>query len=425
MRAALRAGGPLTLGFVSAAILLAGIAVWAAQVPVAGAVHATGEVDAAALGRPVDPPEGGIVAEVAVTEGQMVAAGDLVLRLDGGALTHEWNLVDSQRIEAEARVLRLRAERDGTAFPPADPAADAGVRAAVAAQRRLFDARALTLRRHREQLDLRATQIAAELAGIAAQADALRAEADLLHAELARQERLRDQGLTTDLRATELAREAARLAGAGAALQARRAELSGQAAEVALQGETLVALRREEAETQLAETDARLLELMLRRTTLAERRARLELRAPIAGRVLGLAVSGPGPVIAAGETVATIIPPDAGVTVTLTVRADDVDRVRPGQAAVLRVPAFADAGLPDLQAEVRDIAAAVLADSRTGARHIRVRVALTPEGQAALGGRSLLPGMTVQGFLLTDPRTPLGYLIAPVAEAMQRALREP
>jgi len=425
MRPALDARRPLVLGLVAAALLLAGVGVWAAQVPLAGAVIAPGEVDTAAVGRPVQPPETGIVAEVAVTEGQRLAAGDLVIRLDDSTLQHEWDLITAQWVEALARQQRLRAERDGTAFPPPGNPADPATQAAVGAQRRLFDARALTLRRQQAQLAQRRIQIAAELAGLEAQHRAIDAEAALIASDRARHEALRDQGLTTGARATELAREAARMQGARATIETRSAELRGQDADLILQSETLLASRREEAETQLAEIAALLPELAVRRALLADRRARLDLRAPIAGRVLGLTVTGPGPMVAAGDTVATIIPHDTGPTVTLTLRADDVDRVYPGQPATLRIPAFAAAGVPDLGAEVTDIAAAALTDPHSGARQIRVRLALTREGQAALRGRALLPGMSVQGFLTTGARTPLGYLLAPVTEAMQRALREP
>ncbi|MCB1396985.1 MAG: HlyD family type I secretion periplasmic adaptor subunit [Rhodobacter sp.] len=425
MKRALDARGPLTLGLVAALLLLAGVGVWAAQVPLAGAVFAPGEVDTTALGRPVQPPETGIVAVVAVVEGQRLEAGDLVIRLDDSTLQHEWDLVTAQWVEALARQQRLRVERDGTGFPPPAPSAEPGMQAAVLAQRRLFEARALTLRRQQAQLAQRRLQIAAELAGLEAQTRAIEAESALIATDRARHEALRDQGLTTGARATELARETARMQGARAMLETRSAELRGQDADLALQAETLLATRREEAETQLAEIAALLPELAVRRALLADRRARLELRAPIAGRVLGLTVTGPGPMVAAGDTVATIIPRDTGPTVTLNLRADDVDRVYPGQPATLRIPAFAAAGVPDLAAEVTDIAAAALTDPHSGARQVRVRLALTPGGQAALRGRALLPGMSVQGFIATGPRTPLGYLLAPVTEAMQRALREP
>lgn len=419
------ARAPLILGLVAALALLSGIVLWAGIVPIAGAVVVSGEVDAARMRHPVQHPEGGLVERVAVQDGQSVSAGDLLMRLDGALLHQEWQLVEAQLREIEARALRLRAERDGAPWPDIRPAGGGERDQAHAAQRRLFEARADTLRRQAAQLSQRRAQAEAELAGLSVQDTALTDEAALLAEGLERHRALHERGLSPADRVALLEREAVQLAGRQGALRARQAELRGQIAEIVLQSETLNAARREEAEAQLAETVALQLELLSRRTVLAERRARLELRAPVAGRVHALAVTVAGVVLSPGDTVMQIIPQDAEAQITVRLRPDDIDRVYPGQPAQLRIPAFPDLDMPPDAARVRDVSPAGLIDERSGARFFRATLDLTGAGRTALGGRQLVPGMSVQAFIATEARSPLSYLLEPVQAQMHRAMREP
>jgi len=337
-------------------------------------------------------------------------------------LDQEWALIEAQAREAEARAIRLRAERDGTAWSPPYGVEDDPV---IAAQRRLFEARALTLIRQSGQLEQRRAQAEAELQGLEDQARALALEASLVNEGVARHEALRARGLASADRVAALQRDAAQLAGRQGALRARSAELRGQIAEITLQAETLHASRRAEAEAQLAETSALQVELLSRRAVLAERRARLELRAPVSGRVHALAITTPGTLLGRGETVAAIIPRGAEVLIALRLRPEDIDRVYPGQPAQLHIPAFAPLELPRDGARVRDVSPAGLTDDRSGARYFRVTLELTDSGRAALQGRQLVPGMSVQAFITTGARTPLDYVLAPIRAQLQAALREP
>lgn len=109
----------------------------------------------------------------------------------------------------------------------------------------------------------------------------------------------------------------------------------------------------------------------------------------------------------------------------LRARPDDIDHLHIGQPAMLRFPALAAHDLPELVGTVTAISAATFADERSGARYFRVEVALTDSARAALGARTLVPGMAVQAFIATGQRTPLGYLLGPIGDHMRRALREP
>ncbi len=424
---ALGARNAVALGLTACLTLVVGLLGWAASASINSAVVAMGEVDAAPARHPVQHIEGGVVEEVLVREGQMAVAGQVLLRLDSAGLRTELEFVEAQIDEAEARLVRLRAERDGLDFPvlPLQTMRDRRLVAALGAQLRLFDARRDTLVRQQAQLRQRRHQAESALAGLVHQREEMETEATILRADLANEQTLLERGLTRSGRVSEIARALARLAGTRAALDSYEAELRGQITEIAMQSVTLLATRREEAEQQYADTGMLQVELQARRAALLARIEALNLRAPASGRVHGLLVTGAEAVLRPAEEVMQIITPVTDPVLTVRVSPDDIDHIDIGQAAMLRFPALAARNLPDLPGTVAAVSGATFVDQRSGARHFRVEIRPTAQAMALLGGSELVPGMSVQAFITTGQQTPLAYLLKPVRDHFARALREP
>lgn len=419
--------GPATMGLMACAVLLLGLFGWAARAAIISAVVASGEVDVAPFTHPVQHPDGGVVAEVLVREGQVVNAGDVLIRLDDRTLATEMDFIQSQIIEGEARQVRLRAERDGADFPPIHLSMmyDRARVVALGAQLRLFDARRETFERHQQQLVQRRRQSEAELEGLIAQRVEVDAEAALLREELENQQELRRRGLAVSAQVSELARANARLQASRAGLEARDTELRGEVAEIALQSASLQAERREEAEVQFAETGLQLIELRARRAAMQARLDALELRAPATGVVHALMLPAPETVLRPAQEVMQILAAPPEPVLTVRVSPDEIDHIERGQRAFLRFPALASRNLPDLPGVVTNVSAATFADERTGQRHFRVQIVPTPETLRVIDRAELVPGMSVQAFIATGMRTPLAYLVDPIRDHFARALREP
>jgi len=407
-------------------MLAAGVSLWAAQVPITGAVIAPGEVDAAPQRHSIQYRDGGVVAEVLVAEGQAVLAGAVLLRLDASAVETELALVEAQAAEAEAREARLTAERDDAPFAPLppDPSGPPERLALWADQARLFEARRAALARDRAQLVERRRQTNAELSGAGHQAALVAQEVALLDAERTRLQTLRDQGLAPETRVMDLAREASRLASIQAGEVARVGELLGRIAEVDLQIEALGDRHRREAAELRTDTAMRRLELAARAALLRDRLAALVLRAPVAGVVHGLAATLPDTVLRPGAEVMQILAPAPVPLLVAHVRPDDIDHVHVGQPAMLRFPALSARNLPDLEGRVAAISAAPFTDDRSGARYFRVEIGLDAAALAVLAARPLPPGLALEAFIATGERTALAYLVAPLADHWRRALRE-
>jgi HlyD family secretion protein len=429
MAPALRATSALWLGGLTLVALVLGFGLWSVLTTISGAIIAPGRIEVEQNRQVVQHPDGGVVAEILVTEGASVKAGTILLRLDGTLVLSELAIIEGQLSEVQARRARLEAERDDrtTMTLPdalaAQAATDPEVAAQTEGQRRLFEARRETLQGTVAQLEKRTLQASAQINGIDAQAAALSDQLDLIAQELADQESLLAKGLAQAPRVLGLQREASRLAGQVGELTATRAQAEGRITEIELQIMGLSSQRREEANTQLRDIGSMELELVQRQRVLAEQVSWLDIRAPVAGTVLGLQVTTPRAVLRPADPVAYIIPQDRPLVIAAQVSPLNIDEVYVGQPVKLLFPAFSARTTPELIGHVAIVSADSLTDPVTNVPYYRAKIALSAE-QAGRLGQTLLPGMPVDAFIQTQARTPLAYLIKPFTDYFTRAFRE-
>lgn len=430
MRAELSIRGPVILGLVACLALVLGFGLWATTSRLAGAVIAQGQVEVERDRQVVQHPEGGVVAEILVTEGASVRAGDPLLRLDGSALRSELAIVEGRLAALAGQAARLEAERDGArtvTFPP-DLLSRASAKPALAAQlhvqERLFRARQATLDETRALLRTRLDQIAAQSGGLATQGAALREQIALVEAELAVQRALRAKGLAQAGTLLALERERARLAGQLGALEAEVARSDVQITETEMQIADLANSRREAALAELREIEAMVLELSEQRQALGDRIDRLEIRAPVSGIVLDLKVTTPRAVLRPAEPVLHLVPQDRPLVIATRIDPIHIDEVTVGQPAELVFPALPPRQTPHLRGKVVRVSADALQDQATGRTQYRAELELDAGELQRLGEGVLLPGMPVEVYLQTRARSPLAYLVEPFTAYFDRALRE-
>lgn len=421
---------PLLIGFFALALLLGGFGAWAVLANISGAIVAPGAIEVEQNRQVVQHPDGGVVQEILVKEGDAVAAGAVLLRLDASALRSELAIVEGRLFEIMARGARLRSERDGAArvaFPEALLARAKQreeLAETVAGQRRLFAARSESLAREAEQLTRREGQFANQIEGIEAQVAALNTQLALIAQQLDTQRALYGRGLVSRDRVLTLERETARLAGEIGRLAAARAEAEGRVTETGIEILKLSTARREEAITRLRDTNASEAELIERRHALRERLSRLVIRAPVSGVVYGLTVNTPRSVIRPADPVLYLIPQDRPLVIAARVAPIHVDQVVVGQQVVLRFPAFDSRSTPELFGKVVRVSPDAFADERSESAYYRAEIRLDANEIGKLAGKTIIPGMPVESFIRTDDRSPLAYLVKPLADYFSRAFRE-
>lgn len=422
---------PALLGLLALAVLVGGFGTWAVLANIAGAIVAEGRIEVDRNRQVVQHPDGGVVAEILVDEGDSVALGAPLIRLDPARLRSELLIVEGQLFDLMARRARLEAERDGRDRIGFDPLLleAARDRAELAelmdGQRRLFAARRASTAREIEQLEKRRGQIANQIDGIKAQQASLRVQLDLIEQELASQQKLLDRGLAQASTVLSLRRTAANLDGTLGELTASEAQAEGRITELDIEILKLGTRLREEAITRLRDLRYRELELAEQRRSLLDRLQRLDITAPVSGVVYGLQVHAPRSVIRPADPVLYLVPQDRPLVIAARIDPIHIDQIHVGQKVTLRLSALDQRRTPELTGTVTQVSADAFEDQVSQASFYRAEVVLDPgEIDRLPPGAALIPGMPVETFIRTADRSPLAYLVKPLSDYFTKAFRE-
>ncbi|MDA9466774.1 HlyD family type I secretion periplasmic adaptor subunit [Bradyrhizobium sp. CCBAU 53415] len=419
----------LILGLAIVLVLVVGLGGWASTVLISGALIAPGQIVVESNVKKVQHPTGGVVGEVRARDGDLVRAGDIVVRLDDTVTRANLAIVTKNLDAAQARAARLQAEQRGLdriEFPQAllDRAGDPDVKVLLSAEAKLFDVRVNGRTGQKAQLRERITQLNEEIAGLSAQEKAKDQEIALVQNELTGVRELYDKRLVQISRLTQLERDSARLNGERAQYIASRAQAKGKITETELQ---IIQIDKDvvsEVSKDLRETNDKIGELIERKVAAEDQLRRVDIRAPQDGMVLQSTVHTVGGVVTAGDTLMLIVPQADDLQVEAKVNPVDIDKLQIGQKTLLRLSAFNQRTTPELNGLVSRVSPDVTTDQRTGQSYYTIRVSMPAEEVARLGDVKLIPGMPVEAFVQTGDRTMLSYLMKPLRDQLMRAFRE-
>jgi HlyD family secretion protein len=412
-------------------LLLGGTAAgWSSYAPLEGAVVAPGLVVVESNLRKVQHPTGGIVGVLNVREGQKVDAGDVVVRLDDTITRANLGIVLNELTALRARLARLQAERDGRTEPafPADLQGRTGNEPNIAqmleGERALFLARATTKRGQKQQLGERVKQLKEEITGLNEQMDALLKQLVIARGELKDLGDLHERGLAQRPRITALQREILGKEGAVGEIKAKIAQSLGRIAEIELQVLQLDKELANEVAKEIREVETKVAELQERKIAAEDQLKRVDIRAPISGMVHQLNVHTVGGVISASEPIMLVVPATDTLIVEARINPADIDQLQLGQVARIRFSAFNQRTTPEIVGVVFRVAADLIKEQQTGLAYYVVGIKVDPGELAKLKGLKLVPGMPAEVYIKTGERTLANYLLKPLLDQMQRALRE-
>lgn len=416
-------------GFCGLALLVGGLGAWASLTAIQGAVIAQGVIAVETYLKRIQHRDGGIVAEIAVTEGDRVEAGQALIKLDDTDSRAELSIVLATLDEFHAKQARLLAERDDLSeieFPAEliSRGADKRIADILAGQRRLFTTQRAALKGRSEQLTERIGQLEQEVIGLDAQYASKKEQTRLVREELHNLKLLQKQGLVQANRVFALDRERADLEGAEGELFAKMASTRGRISEIRLQVIQLDDDARTKTLSDLRDAEATIAEAEQRRIAARAKLERTVIRAPRPGYVHQLAVHTIGGVIGPGADIMAIVPDLDQLVIDVHVRPEDIDQVTIGQTAQLRFPAFDQRTTPEVMGEVMQVDADLTTPTDQQAPYFGVRVGIEPEQLELLGSNKLKPGMPAEAFIRTKERTPFSYLLQPLTDQIAHTFRE-
>jgi HlyD family type I secretion membrane fusion protein len=419
---------PFLLGCGVIALCVVGVGAWGGSAPLSGAAVAPGQVVVQSNRKTIQHLEGGIVSEIAVKDGDVVSSGEVLVRLDDTRARTSLDALHGRYFAALAREARLIAEREGRAeiaFAPellqsAHPAAHE----AVAGQRRIFEARRIWVEGQIAILRQQIAQLREEIVALEAQVESEARQSGLIAEEKQGVEALVTKGLERRPRLLALQRTAEEIG-------ARRSDHLGQIAraqqkigEAELQITDHENKRIDDIMRELRTTQDDLFDLRERLSAARDVLDRTDVRAPRDGVVVNSRVHTIGGVVNPGDALLEIVPQAEELVIEARVRRDDIDLVRPGMTAQVRLIAYKQRWTPSVEGVVRTVSADRLEDGRSGESFFVARVEVDPASLAKLPNAELYPGMPADVLILTEKRTALDYMLSPITASLARAFRE-
>lgn len=402
---------------------------WAALAPLDKGVAVSGKVMVSGHRKVVQHPSGGIVERIDVRDGDKVVAGQVLIRLKETPLLGQAQSLRSQFYGSLASEARLNAERDGVAsvsFPTelTALASEREVASNLALQRQLFDSRRQALLLDQQGIDESIAGAEAQLRGVRDSQASKVLQRTALAEQLQGLRELAREGYIPRNRLLDSERVYAQVLGSISEDYGRIGQLQRQVLEMRLKIRQLAEEYQKEVRTQLADTRVRTEDLRNRLASAEFELANSQLRAPVAGIVVGLDVFTEGGVIKPGQALMEIVPQGEPLLVEARVPVELADKVHAGLPVELMFSAFSQSTTPRVAGEVMLVSADRQVDERTDEPFYTLRAQVTEAGMAQLAGLQIRPGMPVEAFVRTGERSMLNYLFKPLLDRTHMALVE-
>jgi protease secretion system membrane fusion protein len=401
---------------------------WAFFAPLDAGVVITGSVTVSGNRKAVQHPGGGVVQDLLVHEGSLVKAGDVVLKVNPLESAASLTGAELQYINLLTTESRLMAERAGTDIRWKPELAEFGGNDTRVAEAKMVQLHLLSSRRI--ELESQQRILREQLVGQEAQAHSLikvtlekRSQLTLMALEAKNTSQLAKEGFVPESRANEVLRSQSALQSEMANLAAETTRTQSSIAATQLQIVQLRSSFNRDIDNQLTEIQKNRETYLGHMASLQFNRNLTEVRAPVAGTVVGLKVNTVGGVITGGQVLMEIVPEGGSLIVEAEVPPASVDKVHAGLQADLRFSAFNQNTTPVVPGVIKLVGADKLKNPANTDYYL-AQVEITPEGVGLLGANRIQAGMPVEVVVKTGERSFMTYLLKPLADRFARSFKE-
>ena len=419
----------LLVAFAISLLIIGGLFGWAGFAEISSAVVASGSIVVEGNTKRVQHKEGGIVRDILVKEGDLVEAGETLIRLDDTLTQANLAIITKQLAELRVEAARLLAERDlktKIEFPAiSNSAFDQNTLVEIQrGHERLMASRQKSLDGRRSQLKEQIKQLQSQVDGYEVQREAKADEIRFMQEDIDTFEILREKDRVTKSALNSLKRQKAELQGEYGEIvsglgQAKQAVSEKQFAILQLEQDS-----QAEILEQYQQVQAKIAQLEEQEISARDQLKHIIIRAPQNGIIHQLAVHTIGAVITPGETVMMVVPRGDKLIVEAQVSPSQIDRLSPNQDARLKFPAFDHRTTPEINANLSVISADRITDQTTRQSYYLVRLSFDSQELSKLGDKTLIPGMPVEVYLQTGYRSVLSYLVKPMMDQIEHAMKE-
>jgi HlyD family type I secretion membrane fusion protein len=424
---------PTIAGAVIMGTMAAGFGVWGNMAPIAGAVVASGVFVATGQNKIIQHLEGGVIRAIHVKEGDTVEQGQLLVLLDETGPRAELRRLMLRSVRLTAVDARLQAEMredpEVKFAQEAEQGSDAEIAEILNSQRMAFTARRNNVLSDIAGINESIKALNERIEGSRVQLDAVKRQIVLLDDEIGTKAYLLQTGLVRKPELLVLQRTKANLEGEVGRILG---DIGDARERIARAQEQINGVRKTAIKTavdQMHEVRGELADVRERMLAAKGVLDRIRITAPVRGIVVKLRYHTDGGVIEASKNIMEILPLQEELIIEARVRPQDIDTVKHGQRAMVRLTALNQRITPMVSGDVIYLSADSLADERKSqqmgpADIYLVRVKLDSAEAMTVPNFSPTPGMPAEVYIKTTERTFFQYIVKPIHDSMMRAFRE-
>jgi protease secretion system membrane fusion protein len=408
---------------------LGGFMLWASLAPLDKGVPLTGTVAVASNKKAIQHETGGTVEAILVKEGAVVKAGDVLVRMNNVQAGADAETARVQYIAARTMQARLEAERDGRSgvmLPKefADAESDPRVLESIALQEQISSSRQSAIRNELAAISENIVGLNSQMQGLEASLLSKREQQALVIEQLSGMRDLAKEGYMATNRVLETEQNLASINANISADVGNIGRTRSQISELKLQKLQRNQEYQKEVRTQLSEAQKQAGALENQLKGLDRNVSNINVKAPVAGTVVGLSVFTKGAVVAPGFKLMDIVPVEDSLVVEGQLPVHLVDKVYPGLPVNLMFTAFNQNKTPHIPGEVVNVSADRFIEEQTGQPYYKVTSKVAPEGMKLIYNLKIRPGMPVDMFVKTGERTMLNYLFRPILDHLELSMSE-
>jgi membrane fusion protein, protease secretion system len=408
---------------------IGGFLAWAALAPLDKGVPLSGTVTVASSKKAVQHLTGGVVESILVKEGDVVKAGDVLVRLNAVQAKANAEIVRVQYFSARTAEARLIAERDGKKsilFPPELLSAKADPRVAsnIASQLQLFNSRQSTIATELSALDENIAGLLQQNKGFEQSHTGKNTQLAFLKEQLDSSRNLAKEGYVSRNQQLDLERTYSQLSTSASEDISNIGRSQKQISEYKLRRLQRQQEYQREVRTQLSEVQKEADSLANRLAGLDYDLGSVLVKSPVDGTVVAMNIFTQGGVVAPGFRMMDIVPSSDALTIDGQLPVHLIDKVHPNLPVELMFTAFNQNLTPQIPGIVTQVSADRLVDEKSGQPYYSMKAMVAPEGMKLLAKVQLRPGMPVDMFIKTGERTMLNYLLKPLFDHFKMSMAE-
>jgi HlyD family type I secretion membrane fusion protein len=418
----------IKMGFIVCGVFFFAAVFSATLINISGAITAKGTVVQIGENKPVQHSKGGPIKELLIEEGDIVNKGDIIIVLDSVSIDSKLARLKKQEFELSLTLDRLNTmiRGDENFIIDSQKYSEETLRypGIIDTEQSVFTAQTNLFKTNIEELDVRLVGLKNEMQAIKKQRKTSQRQLSILDESITELEELYKRQLISKSRLTTLERDKVTVLTQLESLKVTELQKLNTFNETTQRIEKLTKETKEKIWQQIEKTTEDLAKVQTEIPTTQDDSTRLDIRAPVSGRVHKLIVNNVNEVIKAGDPILEIVPNSNNFIIHAQVKPADIEQLYFGQETRIRFDTFNQKSTPEIIGHVLFISADSITDDKAkGEKHFLVKVSLEKE-QLKKIETAINSGLPVSTMFTTTKRSLLNYLTKPLSEQLFSAFRE-